>query len=109
MKIIVLVFAIALAGCMTIAPTTLSTAEKSLTIAHLAYNGIGESLKASAESGVLVGMNAATAKSWFDKAGDALLVADKADAAANAQGILDAIILAEEAIAQANALVSPKK
>lgn len=116
-----LALSLALGGCDTIkavvaggsvagsAPVTMLTAEKSLTIAHLAYNGIGTSLKNAADTGVLKGANAATAKVWYDKAGDALLVADKSDDAANANGIMAAVTLAEEAIGQASAIANPKK
>lgn len=117
----VLALSLALGGCDTIksvitggsvadaSPVTIVTAEKSLTIAHYAYDGIGATLGNLADTNVLRGANAATAKAWFDKAGDALIVADKADNALNAKGIMDAIAQAEDAIAQANAIIHPKK
>jgi hypothetical protein len=86
----------------------LADAEKSLTIAHLAYNGIGTALKSAADSGALRGANAATAKSWYDKAGDSLKAADAADVAANAPNINAAIAAATDAITQANAIIAPK-
>jgi len=111
------VVATSLGGCQTVAslltgqsvaqvaPTTIADAEKALTIAHLAYQALGETLKSGADSGILHGPNAATAKSYYDKAGDYLDVADKADAAANAQGIFSAVASAESFITQAKALV----
>lgn len=103
-----------LAGCNTpsvadVAPVPITVAEKALTIAHLAYNGAGTSLKAAADSNVLLGANAATARVWYDKAGDSLKVADAADAAANAQGIMAAVASAEDALARASALINPTK
>jgi uncharacterized lipoprotein NlpE involved in copper resistance len=101
-----LVLSLALVGCngVNVSQGALTTAEKSLTIAHLAYNGAGTALKSAADSGVLKGQNAAQAKVYFDKAGDALALADKADTAANAQGILAQITIAEDLLAQASAL-----
>ena len=112
MKLASIIFALALSSCAGTGlqgTQTLVDAEKSLTIAHLAYNGIGAGLLTAANSGVLKGANAAQAKVYFDKAGDALKVADTADNAANASGILAAVQQAQDAIAQANALVNPKK
>lgn len=80
-------------------------AEKALTIAHLAYQGIGLSLKSAAESGVLHGADAATAKALYDKAGALLDAADQADALANAQGVFDAVTQASALIAQVDALI----
>ena len=91
------------------APVTMVTAEKSLTIAHLALNGIGTTIIHATETGALMGANAATVKVWYDKADDALKVADKADDAANANGIMDAVRLAQDAIAAAATITNPKK
>lgn len=87
-----------------VAPATITQAEKSLTLAHLAYDGLGATLKAAATTGVLHGSAAANAKTYYDKAGDALLVADKADDAANASGVMAAISTANDAIVQAKSL-----
>jgi len=87
------------------APATTADAEKALTLAHLAYQGVGLSLQNAAESGALQGANAAKAKALYDKAGAALDAADAADAAANAPGMLAAIADANGAIAQLGALV----
>lgn len=118
MKSIILAFAItigAIQGCAPVAkfiggdsvaevaPVTIVVAEKSLTIAHLAYDGLGISLKAAAESGVLRGTNAATAKCWYDLAGDKLIAADAADKALNASGVMAAIGEAQNAIVQSKA------
>lgn len=113
-KIILLAF-VALAGCSNVpflngnsvagsAPVAVTAnTEKALTIAHIAYNGLAASLTIAVNNGVLHGGDAAKAKVYFDKAGDALLVADKADAAANENGVLSAISDAEDAITSASA------
>ena len=107
MKFVTLVFAAALASCGTpgqvVGTPTIVAAEKSLTLAHLAYDGVGMSLKTAAETGVLKGANAATAKCWYDRAGDALNAADAADVALNASNIVAAITQAQDAIVQAKA------
>lgn len=107
MKIAALIFAASLAACSTpgqvVGTDTLVAAEKSLTLAHLAYDGVGMSLKTAAESGVLRGSNAATARCWYDRAGDALNAADTADIALNASNIMAAISQAQTAIVQAKA------
>lgn len=87
------------------ASSTLADAEKALTVAHLAYQGIGVSLKAAADSGVLHGADAATARQLYDRAGALLDAADQADALANAQGVLDAVTQASALIAQVDALI----
>lgn len=105
MKFAAVFLAAALAACVTpsqiVGTQTIVAAEKSLTLAHLAYDGVGQSLKAAADSGVLRGPAAATARCWFNRAGDALSAADAADRAANAPDILSAITAAEDAIVQA--------
>lgn len=107
MKITTLILAAALTACTTpgqvVGTNTLVAAEKSLTLAHLAYDGVGMSLKTAADTGVLRGSNAATAKCWFDRAGDALNAADAADVALNASNIVAAITQAQDAIVQAKA------
>jgi len=114
-------FAIALSGCSTLtavlsgnsaassAPQSIAQAEKGLTLAHLAYQGLGDGLKSAATSGLLKGQAAASAKLAYDAAGDALEVADSADAVANAQGINDAVAKAEMLINQANAAIKGAK
>lgn len=87
-------------GQVVIGTPTIVAAEKSLTLAHLAYDGVGASLKTAADSGVLKGPAAATAKCWYDRAGDALNTADAADKAANAGSILSAVTAAQDAIVQ---------
>lgn len=116
-RLIAIAFCCSLAGCSTVtglmggnsiassAPGVSIAVEKSLTIAHLAYNGIGDALISAAKTGVLHGPNAADARALYDKAGDALLVADKADAAANEQGVINAVTAATDAISAAQALV----
>lgn len=111
---------IPLGGCATItalatgnsvastAPAVSSTVEKSLTIAHLAYNAVGQQLINNAKSGVLHGSAAATAKIAYDKAGDAISVADKAEQASNEPGIIAAVNTATDAISQANSLITDK-
>ncbi len=113
--------ALPLASCSTIsaiapgsslasaAPATMIAAEKALTITHLAFNGVSTGIQTFTASGVLRGPAAAQVKVWYDKAGDALIAADKADAALNAQGIMAAIGTAQDAIAAANAIVYPKR
>lgn len=114
---IALAFAVSLGGCAQFesligggsiassAPTATASAEKGLTIAHLAYQAIGVTLMQAAQNGTLRGPNATTAKDLYDKAGAALDVADQADTAANAQGVADAVAQAEALIAQVSALI----
>lgn len=87
------------------APGISANAEKALTILHQAYNSLGTELMTNAKSGLLHGAAAASAKSWYDKAGDAILVADRADLAANETGLLAAIADANSAISQAKTLL----
>jgi hypothetical protein len=109
--------ALALCGCTTVqsliggssvaatAPAAAAEAEKALAIAHLAYQGIGVTLEEAARSGALEGADAAAAQALYDKAGAALDVADQADAAANAQGVMAAVGQAQALIAQIDTLV----
>lgn len=107
MKFAALFLTAALASCGTpgqvVGTPTIVTAEKSLTLAHLAYDGVGMSLKSASDAGVLKGQAAATAKCWYDKAGDELAAADAADVALNAADIASAITKAQDAIVQAKA------
>lgn len=78
---------IALAGCTT----TGADAEKALTLAHLAYQGVGIALEQAAESGALHGADAARAQALYDQAGAALDAGDAADAQADIAA-LDALL-----------------
>ena len=109
--------ATSLGGCATIssvfagssvaqsAPLTTEDAEKALTVAHLAHQAIGVSLKAAADSGALHGADAAKAQALFDRAGAALDAADQADALANASDVMSAVEDAEALISQIDALI----
>lgn len=122
LRIAFLAFALAapLGGCTTFgalvggasvaqtAPTVTMTVEKGLTISNLALQGAGTLLISGAQSGVLHGANAASAKALYDKADDALSAAKAADEAANAQGVADAVTKADDFLAQVNALAAPK-
>ena len=79
-------------------------AEKALAVAHLAYQAAGISLEQAAQSGALTGAGARKAHALYDKAGVVLDIADQADAAANAQGVLAAVADAQALIAQIDAL-----
>lgn len=92
----------------SVAPKVSLTAEKSLTLAHLAYNEVGELLIDAAEHGYLHGDNARIAKNWYDRAGDALRVADAADKAANEPGIFAAVADATDAIYAVKVLLNGK-
>lgn len=93
-----------------VAPTTLADAEKALTLAHNAVNYVSLELIYNANtppqggSGLLHGQAAADAKVIYDKAVAYLAIADKADAVANTQGILDAVGSAQDLVTQFNAL-----
>jgi ribosomal protein S20 len=80
-------------------------AKKALTAAHQAYNAVGQELISAANSNILHGDNAAKAKQYYDKAGDALKLADNAEKAADERGMLTAIADANTLIAQATSLV----
>ena len=109
--------ALALGGCSSVlspfgngtiaqaAPAASEDAEKALAIAHLAYQAAGVTLERAAQSGALRGADAATAQALYDRAGTALALADQADAAANAQGVLAKVASVEALIAQITALV----
>ena len=122
MRIITLTLLAALAtatplgGCSSLAGTTTATAtstladaEKDLTLAHLAYQGIGIALQNAAQSGALHGADAATAKTLYDQAGTALATADAADGLANAQGVADAVASANALIGQIHDLIPASK
>lgn len=105
---------IGLCGCSTLnsainnAPQTVSQAEQGLTLAHLAYQGLGDALKSAADSRLLKGAAAAQAKSLYDQAGAALDTADTADGLANAKSMADAVSQANALIIQAKALINPQ-
>src|SRR5580765_7277735 len=86
------------------APDALVDAEKALIVAHLAYQAVGVSLEQAARTGALTGANAAKVQTLYDKAGAALDIADQADAAANAQGVLAAVADAQALISQIDAI-----
>lgn len=99
-------------GCQQLTSVTssqnITEAEKALTVAHLAYNSLGTIILDATKTGVLKGSTAAQVKVYYDKAGDALLVADKADKAANATDLANAIASAQDAIASASTLIGSK-
>ncbi|MBV8977074.1 MAG: hypothetical protein JO261_02510 [Alphaproteobacteria bacterium] len=109
--------ALALGGCSTVTslfegssiaaaqPSQIADAEKALSIAHLAYQAVGNTLANAAASGLLEGADAAKAQALYDKAGAALDAADKADDAANAPGVLAAVADAQTAIAAIDSLI----
>jgi hypothetical protein len=108
--------ALALGGCSSVpspldtsvaqaAPTATADAEKALTVAHLAYQAVGISLEQATQSGLLTGADAAKAQALFDEAGTALDIADQADAAANAPGVLAAIADAQTLFALLNIIL----
>jgi hypothetical protein len=109
--------AFALGGCSSVqslfegasvaqsAPAATADAEKALTVAHLAYQAVGISLEQAAQGGVLGGANAEKAQLLFDRAGVALDIADRADAAANAQGVFAAVADAQMLITQIDTII----
>ncbi len=105
-KFIALALVVSLGGChslTSLAPDASLNTEKALTIAHIAYNGVGNGLMKAVSFGVLKGADAAKAKVFFDKAGVALDAADKADKAANDTDVVKFINDAQDAIASASA------
>ncbi|HXC56116.1 MAG TPA: hypothetical protein VNU97_12535 [Rhizomicrobium sp.] len=114
--IAVMAAAALLGGCQTIAALSsghglvqgpaLVDAEKALAVAHLAYQAAGVSMQAAAQSGALHGVDAASAKALFDRAGALLDTADQADALANAQGVLDAVAGADALLVQIKTLTA---
>jgi hypothetical protein len=109
--------ALALGGCSSIrplpgspsaaqaAPATAMDGEKALDLAHLAYQAAGVALRQAAQSGALRGSDAAEAQALFDRAGAALDIADRADAAGDPQGAAASVADAESAISRIEALV----
>lgn len=95
----------ALGGCSLIQPATQGDAEKALTVAHLAFQATGVALEQAAQSGALHGGDAATAQALYDKAGVALDLADRADDAANADGVLAGAEAVQAALADIGALL----
>ena len=75
-----------------------------MTVAHLAYQAAGISLEQAAQSGALTRADAEKAQALYDNAGAMLDIADQADAAANAQGVLAAVADAQSLIVQIDAL-----
>jgi hypothetical protein len=104
LPLIAAVCACALGGCALTQADTLQDAEKALTLAHLTYQAAGVALEDAAQSGALHGEDAAEAQALYDKAGDALDLADKADAAANADGVLEEVAAAQAVIAELDKL-----
>lgn len=102
--VIAAVCACALGGCSLTRAETLEDAEKALTVAHLAYQAAGVALEEAARNGGLHGDDAARAQALYDKAGAALDLADRADAAANADGVLAQAVAAQAALADIAAL-----
>ena len=110
-KPILLLAALALGGCTSIAqlaPQDAADSEKALTLAHLAYDGAGIALQNAATSGALHGADAASAKALYDKTGAALDAADQADRVADAPGLLAAVGQADTLLAQLHALTAQK-
>lgn len=96
---------VATGSVATVAPATVADAEKALTVAHLAYNAVSLNLLDATKSGLLHGTNAATAKVYYDQAGDALAAADQLDKLANANGVLAKINEAEALIVKIKGLI----
>lgn len=86
-------------------PEVFANAQKGLTVAHLAYNAIGSQILQATSSGLLKGNAAAQVKVVYDKAGDALNIADTAERAGNTTNLLHAIQEANSAISQAKSLL----
>lgn len=106
MRVFLLLVVLALAACaspgqLIIGSPGITEAERALILAHLAYDGLGQALRASATSGLLRGAKAAQVQCWYDRAGEALAAGDKADLALQAEGISTAIAQAQAAILQA--------
>ena len=113
MRKLILVLALLLGACASpsleqAAPQTVADAEKALAVAHLSYQAAGISLQQAAQSGLLHGADATTAKTLYDRAGAILDAADQADALANAQGVFAAVADATALIAQIGALTHPQ-
>jgi len=90
------------------APEVFINAEKALTVAHLAYNAISGQILQATQAGILKGSTATEVKNIYDKAGDALNVADTADRAGNTTNLLAAIQDANSAIAQVKSMIGVK-
>ena len=88
----------------TTAPVTVATAEKALTVAHLALNTVGQDIIAATQSGLLHGTNASTVKGWYDSADEDLKAADQLDNVANATGVMDKVTAADSLISQIHTL-----
>lgn len=110
MKTTFLILTFALASCGTPGQVVIGTpaivvAEKTLTLAHKFYDSTGETLVTLAQTGVIKGAAAATARCWYARAGDALKAADAADVVINASvdEILADIGRMQDALVQAKA------
>lgn len=102
-----------LSGCAnqalsTLNPTVTKEVEKSLTVAHVAYNGVGQLILAGVGTGQIKGSIAGKIEIIYDKAGDALKVADNLDAAGNTTDVLTQVNIANQAIADVTSLVGKK-
>jgi hypothetical protein len=98
-------FQVATGSVATVAPVTISDAEKGLTVAHLALNAVAENILTATHNGTLHGTLAGEVKTLFDKADDALKAADQADSLANAPGITAKVKEATDLIATIQNLV----
>ena len=91
------------------APQTIEGAEKVLALTHLTYNGLSQAILAATQQHVIHGTTASLVKEYYDRAGDALNLADKADQAADVQGITSQVQTATSLITQASAIINPPK
>ncbi len=114
MRIAALILAVALAACATPGQVVVGTpaivvTEKALTLAHKFYDATGETLITLAQTGVIKGQAAATARCWYARAGNALDAADAADAVVNASvdEILADIVKMQDALVQASVVGVP--
>lgn len=84
--LVVIAVCAALGGCAQMQgvfgnSTAQQDVEKSLTVAHLAHKGLADELKYAADTGLLHGQNAVTARTYLDKSEVLLQQADSAFAA----------------------------
>lgn len=107
-----LILAIGLSGCgstlTTFNPSVASDIEKSLTVAHIAYNSTGELILTVGGTGQIKGQTAANIQTVYNKAGDALGAADKLNAAGQTENVLSQVNLANQALADVTKLVNGK-
>lgn len=83
----------------------MDAAKKGLTAAHQAHRAVADAARVAAETGVLHGQNAATAKDLLFKSEAILEAADKAVDLADAEGIDNQLAAANALIGQVWALV----